>query len=163
MRSGSGADRSSESKEEIMHILGGKSVGVLAGAVLAFPLLTPTATSATSASQYVAIAFSRLSVSTAFVGWSNALASAERASLKLCRKYEKGCQGAVWAYNGWVAYASVSTARGGEGFAYGSTKSFVEHLALHYCVTNGGDSKCKLRTDVSTTPLVPHVTKGGTW
>ena len=146
-----------------MHILGRTSIGMLAGAALAIPLLTAAPTSAESATQYVAIAFSRLSVSTDFVAWSNALASAESASLKLCRKYEHGCRGAVWVHNGWVAYASVSSARGGEGFAYGSSKSFAENLALHYCAVHGGDSKCRLRTGVSTTPLVSRLIKGGTW
>ncbi len=146
-----------------MRILGRATVGLLSGAALAIPLLTPSATSAASVTQYVALAYSRLHVSTDFVGFSNALAAAESASLKLCRKYEKGCQGAVWAYNGWVAYASVSTARGGDGFAYGSTKSFVANRAVHYCVVYGGDSKCVLRATVSTTPLVPRLIKGGTW
>lgn len=146
-----------------MPVFGRKSVGMLAGAVLAIPLLTSTPTSAASATQYVAIAFSRLSVSHDFVAWSNVLAGAESASLKLCRRYEKGCQGAVWVHDGWVAYASVSSTRGGEGFAYGSTSSFVENQALHYCVVYGGGSKCNVRTDVSTTPLISHLIKGGSW
>jgi len=131
---------------------------------VAIPLLAPTATSAAPVTQYVALAYSRLSVSRDFVGYSNQLASAEGASLKLCRKYVKnGCQGAVWVYNGWAAYASVGTARGGDGFAYGASKSFAESEALHYCVAYAGGARCVVRTVVSTTPLVPHLVKGGTW
>jgi len=146
-----------------MRILGRKTAGLLAGTALAIPLLQSSGATAASASQYVAVAYSKLSVATDFVAWSNALASAEAASLKLCRRYERGCQGAVWVRNGWVAYVSVSTARGGVGFAYGATRSFAENVARHYCVAFGGDSKCELRTDASTTPLVPRLIKGGTW
>jgi len=153
----------SATRKDTMGRLGSKTLSLLAGTALAIPMVTPTATDASPVTQYVALAYSRFSVSKDFVGYSNALASAESASLKLCRKYVKGCQGAVWVYNGWVAYASVSTARGGDGFAYGATKSFAESHALHYCVLYGGDSKCVLRTVASTSPLASRFMKGGTW
>jgi len=146
-----------------MHRLWNRLGLLLAGSVLAILLVTPVVTSAVTTSRYVAIAFSRSRVAPDFVGRSTTLHGAEDAALKLCRAQEKGCQGAVWVSNGWVAYASVSTPRGGEGFAYGSTKSFAGNLALHYFVVYGGDSRCNLRTDTSTVPLVPRLIKGGTW
>ena len=73
----------------------------------------------------------------------------------------------MWVYNGWVAYASVHTRRGGDGFAYGATKSFVAKLAMHWCqvtqAASDGGGGCQLRAVVKTTPLNPHKVKGGTW
>lgn len=149
-------------RKDTMRIMG-RATGLLSGIALAIPILTPSVTSAAPVTQYVALAYSPLHVPGVFVGFSNALPSAEGASLKLCEKYEKGCKGAVWAFNGWVSYASVSSARGGNGFAYGSTKSFAANRALHYCTVYGGGSNCALRTVISTTPLIPRLSKGGTW
>jgi len=149
-------------------------VGLLAMSLMT-PVLSATTSSGAAASakslpvkQYVALAYSSLYAPSVFIGYSNALSAAKSASLKLCQtNIKKGCRGAVWVYNGWAAYASVRTPRGGNGFAYGATESFVTNLSMHWCqvtkATSDGGGGCQLRAVVKTTPLNPHKIKGGTW
>ena len=138
--------------------------GLTAVAALVAPA---SAGAALPVKQFVALAYSPLKVGAVFYGYSNVLPAAEKAVLTLCQHYEKGCKGAVWVQNGWVAYAAVPGPRGGVGFAYGASSAFADSRAMYWCRatqhTAPYSGPCTIRASVSTTPLNTRKMRGGIW
>lgn len=153
-----------------------KRFGYLAIAATAVLPLARSGAAAEAASPnpdpYKAIAFAPSANSIPYVRSASTQAGAETSALSRCREsqsetppeYGRDCRGAVWVYNGWLSFESVSAPGAAWGAAWAPTRARAEYLALSYCESRPGGSGCTLRTIQVTQPLLRGVSaRGALW